>query len=82
MDSDILRRLIWAGLLSVTGALATVAAHRLSGAIWRRVFNEEPPASIKPRQPAQTPRSGALPDSTATIDMPKMEKASSSGEPR
>ena len=43
MDSDILRRLIWAGLLAATGALATVAAHRLSGVIWRRVFNEEPP---------------------------------------
>src|SRR5262249_30914551 len=43
MDSDIVRRLIWAGLLSVTGALATVAAHRLSEVIWRRVFNEEPP---------------------------------------
>ena len=41
--SDILRRLIWAGLLAATGALATVAAHRLSEVIWRRVFNEEPP---------------------------------------
>ena len=43
MDSEILRRLIWAGLLAATGALATVAAHRLSEVIWRRVFNEEPP---------------------------------------
>jgi hypothetical protein len=43
VDSDILRRLIWAGLLAAMGALATVTAHRLSGAIWRRVFNEEPP---------------------------------------
>ena len=43
MQSDIMRRLIWAGLLAVTGALATVAAHRLSGVIWRRVFNEDPP---------------------------------------
>jgi hypothetical protein len=43
VDSDILRRLIWAGLLAVTSALATVTAHRLSGVIWRRVFNEEPP---------------------------------------
>jgi hypothetical protein len=43
MDSDILRRLIWSGLLAATGALATVAAHRLSEVIWRRVFKEEPP---------------------------------------
>jgi hypothetical protein len=43
MQSEIVRRLIWAGLLAGTGALATVAAHRLSEVIWRRVFNEDPP---------------------------------------
>ena len=43
MDSDIFRRLIWAGLLETMGALATVTAHRLSEVIWRRVFNEETP---------------------------------------
>jgi hypothetical protein len=43
MESDMFRRLIWGGLLAATGALATVAAHRLSEVIWRRVFNEEPP---------------------------------------
>ena len=43
MDSDIIRRLIWAGMLAATGALATVAAHRFSGAVYRRLFNEEPP---------------------------------------
>ena len=37
------RRLIWAGLLAATGALASVAAHRTSAAIWYRVFNEDPP---------------------------------------
>ena len=31
------------GRLGGTGALATVAAHRLSEVIWRRVFNEDPP---------------------------------------
>lgn len=43
MQSEIMRRLTWAGLLAGTGALATVAAHRLSEVIWRRVFNEDPP---------------------------------------
>jgi hypothetical protein len=43
VDSYIVRRLIWAALLAATGALATVAAHRLSEAIYKRVFNEEPP---------------------------------------
>ena len=38
--------------------------------------------SIMPKQAAQTPRSGALPDSVDTIEMPKTEIASSSGEPR
>jgi hypothetical protein len=42
-NNDILRRVIWGGLVAATGALATVAAHRLSGVIWRRVFKEEPP---------------------------------------
>lgn len=43
VDSDIIRRLIWAGMLAATGALATVAAHRFSGLLYRRLFNEEPP---------------------------------------
>lgn len=43
LDSDIIRRLIWAGMLAATGALATVAAHRLSEALYKRVFNEDPP---------------------------------------
>ena len=37
------RRLLWAGLLAGTGALASVAAHKVSAAIWQRVFNEDPP---------------------------------------
>ena len=43
MDSDIVRRLIWTGLLAGTGALASVVATRLSAAIYRRVFDEDPP---------------------------------------
>ena len=39
-------------------------------------------AIMMPRQPAATPRNGALPDSTATIEMPSTENANSSGEPR
>jgi hypothetical protein len=42
-DTDILRRLIWGGILAVIGALASVAAHRVSAVIYRRAFNEEPP---------------------------------------
>jgi hypothetical protein len=43
VENDILRRLLWTGLLAATGALASVVAQRLSAAIWLRVFNEEPP---------------------------------------
>jgi len=43
VDNDILRRLLWTGLVAATGALATVVAHRVSAAIWARVFGEEPP---------------------------------------
>jgi hypothetical protein len=43
VDNDILRRLLWTGLLAATGALASVVAHRLSATIWHRVFDEDPP---------------------------------------
>jgi hypothetical protein len=43
VDNDIVRRLIWTGLLAGTGALASVVAHRLSTAIYIRVFGEDPP---------------------------------------
>jgi hypothetical protein len=43
MENDILRRILWAGLLAGTGALASLTAHRLAAVIWARVFNEEPP---------------------------------------
>jgi len=37
------KRLVWSGLLTGTGALASIAAHRLASLIWRRLFNEDPP---------------------------------------
>ena len=43
MENDVVRRLLWAGLVAATGALASIAAHRLSAVIWQRVFGEEPP---------------------------------------
>lgn len=43
MENEFVKRLIWSGLLAATGALASIAAHRASGMLWRRVFGEEPP---------------------------------------
>ena len=43
MDNDIVKRLVWSGLLAATGAVASIAANRLAILIWRRAFGEEPP---------------------------------------
>jgi len=37
------RRLMWAGMVAATGALASVVANRLATALWFRIFKEEPP---------------------------------------
>jgi hypothetical protein len=43
MESDIVKRLMWSGLLAGLGALASIATLRTASLIWRRVFDEEPP---------------------------------------
>lgn len=43
MDNEIVRRLIWSGLLAATGALASIVAARASALIYRRLFDEDPP---------------------------------------
>jgi hypothetical protein len=43
MENDMVKRLMWSGLLAATGALASIAANRLAGLLWRRLFDEEPP---------------------------------------
>ena len=43
MDNDLAKRLVWSGLLAGLGALASIATQRLAAAIWRRLFDEEPP---------------------------------------
>ena len=37
------RRLVWSALLAGTGALASIIANRMAVAIWRRLFDEDPP---------------------------------------
>jgi hypothetical protein len=43
VENDVVRRLMWAGLVTVIGALASLVAQRGAEAIWIRVFDEEPP---------------------------------------
>ena len=43
MDNDIVKRLVWAGLLAGVGAVTTIVANRIATVIWVRVFKEDPP---------------------------------------
>jgi hypothetical protein len=43
MDNDIVKRLMYSGLLAGIGAVASVATTKLAAMIWRRAFGEEPP---------------------------------------
>ncbi len=43
MDNDIVRKLIWSGVLAGASALASIAAARLAAVVWRQIFNEDPP---------------------------------------
>jgi hypothetical protein len=43
MDNDITKRLVWSGLLAAFGAVASIAATRVAGIVYRRMFDEDPP---------------------------------------
>jgi hypothetical protein len=42
-ENDVMKRLMWSGLLAGIGAIASVATTRLAAVIWRRIFDEDPP---------------------------------------
>jgi hypothetical protein len=43
VQDDLMKRLMWSGLLAALGALASIAANRIAASVWRRVFDEDPP---------------------------------------
>jgi hypothetical protein len=43
MDNEMVRKLIWSGMLAATGALASIAAAKASAILYRRIFDEDPP---------------------------------------
>jgi hypothetical protein len=43
MENDVVKRLVWAGLLAGLGALASVLTTRVAALIWRRLYGEDPP---------------------------------------
>jgi hypothetical protein len=43
IENEMVKRLVWSGLLTALGALASIATQRSATLIWRKVFDEEPP---------------------------------------
>jgi hypothetical protein len=43
MQNQLVKRLLWSGLLAGLGAVATLVTTKVAAAIWLRIFNEEPP---------------------------------------
>ena len=41
--NDMVKRLVWSGLLAGIGALASIATTRAAALIWRRIYGEDPP---------------------------------------
>ncbi|HUB75194.1 MAG TPA: hypothetical protein VL979_14315 [Solirubrobacteraceae bacterium] len=43
MHNEMIKRLVWQGLLAGVSALVGVVANRAAVTLWRRMFDEEPP---------------------------------------
>lgn len=43
MENEMVKRLVWSGVLAACGALASIVSQRLAAVVWRRMFDEEPP---------------------------------------
>jgi hypothetical protein len=43
VDNELVKRLVWSGLLAATGAIASIAAARTAAVVFRRIYGEDPP---------------------------------------
>jgi hypothetical protein len=43
MQNELVKRLMWSGLLAGLGAIASIATMRFATLIWRRLYGEDPP---------------------------------------
>lgn len=43
MENELVKRLVYSGLLAATGALASIAAARFAALVFRRIYGEDPP---------------------------------------
>ena len=42
-ENQLVKRLLWTGLMAGIGALSTLVANKVAAEIWERVMGEEPP---------------------------------------
>jgi hypothetical protein len=42
-DNDLVKRLVWSGLLAGVGALASILTTRVAALIYHRLYGEDPP---------------------------------------
>lgn len=42
-DNELVKRLLWSGLLAGIGALTTIVVNKVAAEIWERVTGEQPP---------------------------------------
>jgi hypothetical protein len=42
-SNEMVKRLVWSGLLAGLGALASLATTRAAAMIWRKIYGEDPP---------------------------------------
>jgi hypothetical protein len=42
-SNEVVKRLVWSGLLAGVGALASVVTARIAAVLYRRIFDEDPP---------------------------------------
>ena len=43
MENEIVKRLVWSGMLAGAGAVASIVATRIAAIAYRRFFDEDPP---------------------------------------
>jgi hypothetical protein len=42
-EHDMVKRLVWSGLLAGIGALASLVTARVAAVVYRRIYDEDPP---------------------------------------
>lgn len=43
MENDLVKRLVWSGLLAGIGAVASMATAKAAALVYRRIYDEDPP---------------------------------------